>query len=192
MAPQRSLPTPRKEGMANVIAATNRLLETIPPEKITMRDVARESGHGHRLIVEWFGGKGGLFRAVILGVFEDLAAVGALRGADVPLKPNVRRAFQLFNFMQMHHPEFVAEVRDHSVMNMLEERLVTVFNVPAERARVISGRISLLTMGIAVFRDHFTNLSDDDIISMMQDEFKSTTGVELPPHTEAIVPGQPT
>lgn len=169
--------------MANVIAATHKLLETIPPQKITMRDIALESGHGHRLIVEWFGGKGGLFREVILGVFEHLASVGALRGADVPLRPDVRKAFQIFNYMQMNHPDYVQGVRDHSVMNMLEERLVTNFNVPADRARLISGRISILAMGIAVFRDHFTNLSDDELIQMMQDEFKSTTGVELPPHT---------
>lgn len=183
VATTRAHPTPRNEGMANIVAATIRLLETTKPQNITLRDVARESGHGHRLIVEWFGGKGGLFAAVVDEIFVSLAKSGSLFYSDLPLRVEFRTAIQIFNFMQMHHPEFVEEVRSGIASDAAKERLRTVVGLPAETARVAIDRLAVQVMGIVLFREYFS-LSDDEVIRMMKEEFKATTGRDLPDNPE--------
>lgn len=91
MASNRALPTPRAEGMSNIIAATIRLLEVKGPHEVTLRDVAKESGHGHRLISEWFGGKGGLYAAVVTKTFENLVNTGELFYSDIAVRPEGAR-----------------------------------------------------------------------------------------------------
>lgn len=178
MATSRAHPTPRNEGMANIVSATIRLLETRTPQDVTLRDVAHESGHGHRLIVKWFGGKGGLFAAVVNETFEKLSASGELFYADLPLRRDVRIVFQVFNYMQIHHPEFVRQARTRLPLSTAEQRLTTNLGIPPERARIVIHRLSLQLLGIALFREFF-ELSDDEVIRMMQDEFRTTTGFEL-------------
>lgn len=178
MAAKRELPTPRSEGMSNIVTATIRLLEDRGPEDITLRDVARESGHGHRLIVEWFGGKGGLFDAVFRKIFDDLMQTGTLFYADVPIRIEVRRAFELFNYMHVHHRDFIESTRDEFVVNAITERLQGGLGLEEEKASLAANRLSILVLGISLFRDYFA-LSDDEAVKMMQDEFKASTGFEL-------------
>ena len=80
MAAKRSQPTHRDEGKANVIAATLRLLDTTAPKDITLRDIARESGHGNRLIIEWFGGKAGSQYQFQKMLFSDLGSGFGVKG----------------------------------------------------------------------------------------------------------------
>ena len=91
MSQKRAFPTPRPEGMANILDATMRLLQERSPGDISLRDVATEAGHGHRLIVEWFGGKGGLFAAVLERLFRDLAASGERFYSDFATRHDVDR-----------------------------------------------------------------------------------------------------
>ena len=179
VARQRSLPTPRTEGMKNVLEATLRLLETTNPKDVTLRDVARESGHGPRLIIEWFGGKGGLFAAVFEKVFRDLTETGALFFADVATRTEVRVAFQVFNYMQLNHRDLVLSLRDRVVINRLQERLRANLGLSEEAASLTARRLAVLVVGTAVFRDYF-DLDDDEVIAMIQDEFRATTGMTLP------------
>lgn len=165
--------------MANIVSATIRLLQSTSPQDITLRDIARESGHGHRLIVEWFGGKGGLFAAVFTEIFRSLRESGELFYANVPTRTEVRVAFQVFNYMHMHHREFVENVRDTFVLQALQERLVEGPGLAEDRARLTANRLSVLTIGLALFRDFFS-LSEEDAVRMMQDEFETMTGLELP------------
>lgn len=167
--------------MANIVAATVRLLETHNPQDITLRDVAQESGHGHRLIVEWFGGKGGLFAAVFNEIFQGLTESGGLFSADVPTRPEVRTAFKLFNFMQMHHREFVESVRSRVVVDTVCNRIRTVLGLSEERADLVARRIAVLSIGIALFGDFF-ELTEEEAILLMQDEFRTMTGLTLPAH----------
>ena len=178
MAVKRELPTPRNEGMSNIVSATIRLLEDRGPADITLRDVARESGHGHRLIVEWFGGKGGLFDAVFRKIFDDLMQTGSLFFADVPLRNDVRRAFQIFNYMQMHHPDYIETTRDGFIVKAMRERMQQALGLSAEKAQVAANRLAMLVLGLSLFRGYF-EISDDDLVKMMQDEFKASTGFEL-------------
>ena len=178
MAAKRELPTPRSEGMSNIVAATIRLLEDRGPGDITLRDVARESGHGHRLIVEWFGGKGGLFDAVFRKIFNDLMQTGTLFYADVPIRIEVRRAFELFNYMHVHHRDFIESTRDDFVVKAIKERLQGGLGLGEKEASLAANRLSILVLGISLFRDFFA-LSDDEAVTMMQDEFRASTGFDL-------------
>jgi len=114
--------------MSNIIAATIRLLEVKGPHEVTLRDVAKESGHGHRLISEWFGGKGGLYAAVVMKTFENLVSTGELFYSDIAVRPEVRAAVRVFNYMQMHHREFVdfaefQQLTDDEVIQMTKDEV---------------------------------------------------------------------
>ena len=164
--------------MANIVSATIRLLQDHGPPEVTLRDVARESGHGHRLIVEWFGGKRGLYAAVCVKTFENLAATGELFYSDIATRAELRTAVRVFNYMQMHHRDFVEQVRTNFLSDILTERLVTVRGLSREKADVAARRVLAHTMGLAVFAE-FQQLSDDEIIEMTKAEVRSSMGFEL-------------
>jgi len=176
---QRALPTPRDEGMANVLAAAKRLLLTNSPKDVTLRDVARESGHAPRLIIAWFGGKGGLFAAVCETIFADLNSTGQLFYSDVALRPDVAIAFKLLNYMQMMHPEETRVLRRGIVQEHMKARFQEKLGKSPEEAEVIARRLSALSLGLVLFSD-MLGLTDDDIIAMIQNEFRATTGFEAP------------
>ena len=165
--------------MANIVDATMRLLKTTSPADITLRDIARESGHGHRLIVEWFGGKGGLFAAVVTKVFEELAATGNLFYSDIATRPEVRAAVRMQNYMQVLHPEFIEQVRSNFVGEVLKERLRTLRGLSGEQADIAIRRILAHTMGLAIMAE-FHNLPDDVVIQMTKAEIKASMGFDLP------------
>lgn len=179
MATPRSQPTPRAEGMSNIVEATIQLLTTTTPAAITLRDIARASGHGHRLIVEWFGGKGGLFAAVVAKVFEELASSGDLFYSDIATRPEVRAAVQLQNYMQVLHPNIVEQTRTNLVGNILKERLQTLRGLTEEQADIAVRRIQAHTMGLAIMAE-FHNLPDDVVIEMTKAEIKASMGFDVP------------
>ncbi len=169
--------------MSNILEATLRLLQSSDPGDITLRDVARESGHGPRLIIEWFGGKGGLFAAVCENIFSDLATSGELFYSDIALRPEVVTALRVFNHMQVNHPKEVVAVRSGAVLEIVKKRLQESQGLSEEEALRIARRISVLTVGLALFRE-FVGLSEDDAVQMYKDEFLTSTGILLPdnPH----------
>lgn len=54
----------REEGKRLLLEAAQQLLETTDPDHIGIRDVGELAGVHHRFVMEWFGGKVALFRAV--------------------------------------------------------------------------------------------------------------------------------
>lgn len=164
--------------MTNIVSATIRLLETRSPQDITLREVAEASGHGHRLIVEWFGSKGDLFTAVFNQVFEDLVSEGLFFYADIPTRPEVRKVFQLFDYMRVQHPDFIKGVQSGRFVEVVKDRLKTNLGVPAEQASSAARRLSVLVIGISLFSELF-DVSDEEAVAMMQNEFKASTGFDL-------------
>ena len=172
--------------MKNVLEATLRLLETTNPKDVTLRDVARESGHGPRLIIEWFGGKGGLFAAVFEMVFRDITRSGELFYSDVAIRDDVRAAFQIFNYMQLNHRDLVLSLRDGAVFRTVQERLQSNLGLSEDKARLAARRLGVQVLGLSLFRDYF-DLSDDEAIAMFKDEFRATTGVTLADNPNRLV-----
>ena len=62
-APKRTRRS-REEGKRLLLEAAQKLLETTDPDHIGIRDVGELAGVHHRFVMEWFGGKVALFRAV--------------------------------------------------------------------------------------------------------------------------------
>ena len=62
-APKRTRRS-REEGKRLLLEAAQKLLETTDPDHIGIRDVGALAGVHHRFVMEWFGGKVALFRAV--------------------------------------------------------------------------------------------------------------------------------
>ena len=178
---KRSQPTPRNEGMANIIAATLRLLKTRQPQDITLRDVAIESGHGHRLIVEWFGGKGGLYAAVFNEIFGPLRETGQLYAADVPTRSDVKTAMALVNYMRMTSPDELIGIRQNWVSEDIQNRVTTFRGKTRDQASLAVKRLAVLAFGISLWGDFF-GLSDEEAIKMMQDEFRASLGLDMPAH----------
>ena len=169
--------------MTNIVSATIRLLETKSPQDITLREVAEESGHGHRLIVEWFGSKGDLFTAVFNQVFENLVKEGLFFYADIPTRPEVRKVFQLFDYMRVQHPDFIKDVQSGRFVEIIQERIKTNLGVPPAQASTAARRLSVLVIGISLFAE-LLEVSNEEAVAMMQDEFKATTGFDLSDNPE--------
>lgn len=179
MEKKRSQYTPRSEGMANVLQTTKRLLATKSPKDITLREVASESGHAPRLIILWFGGKGGLYAAVCESIFGDLAESGEFYFGNIVLRPDVAIAFQVLNYMQTMHPEDTKRLRKGSIQEIMSSRLQERLGKTPDEASVIARRLSAVALGTVLFRD-LLGLTDDDIIGMLRSEFAATTGIMLP------------
>lgn len=162
MSKPRQHPTPREEGKANIIAATIELLETKEPGDLTIRDIASASGHHHRLIIEWFGSKGGLLHAAFEEIFRGLIESGELFSGPVATRPEIRKVFRMLNYMQMHHPEFIFSMRSWLAVDAIAERLKTVRNLTDEQARLVARQLSAHTLGLGIFAA-FLDLSDDDV-----------------------------
>lgn len=178
MTRPRQPPTPREEGKAHIVAATIALLETTAPHNLTIRDIATASGHHHRLIIEWFGSKGGLLYAVFEDVFQKLIRSGELFSGPIATRPELRKIFRLFNYMQMHHPESVYSLRSWLVIDAMEDRLKAVRNLSDEQARLIARQLTLHALGLALFAP-FVDLSDDDVCTIEQWERQAL--IDRPP-----------
>ena len=168
---KRSLPTPRREGMENIVKATIELLATRAPQDVTLRDVAEASGHHHRMIVEWFGGKGGLYNAVFNQIFQALIDTGELISLEIALRDDLRTALRLFDYIQMHHPEYIAEFRSGFVLNAVERRLVDVQGWSPTEASFLARRFAVQLIGLVLFREN-AGISDEETVEIMRQEFQ--------------------
>lgn len=169
---KRQFPTPRNEGMENIIAAASSLLEHENAGDITIRDIAKASGHHHRLIIEWFGNKGGLMYAVFEKIFTELIDSGELFTSTIALRPDVRKVFRLFNYMQMNHPDFVRSKRTLFAVNAIEKRLREVGGLSEEQARLAARQLSVHTLGLSLFGQIF-DLTDDEIRAIEESEIQA-------------------
>ncbi|MEN9805477.1 MAG: hypothetical protein RIS41_2324 [Actinomycetota bacterium] len=171
--------------MRNVLDATLRLLETHSPKDVTLRDVARESGHGPRLIIEWFGGKGGLYGAVFKKVFSDIIESGDLFFADFGIRRDVGIAFQVLNYMQLNHRDEVLALRDELLIKTASERMERILGLPPDAALLAARRVTVVALGVGLFRE-YAGLSDDEAVALTQDVFRASTGREFPDNPKRV------
>jgi AcrR family transcriptional regulator len=158
----RRSPTPREEGMANIVAATLEILDTTPPQDVTIRQVAEKSGHHHRLIVEWFGGKNELFAIAFETIFRRLIETGELYGDRIASRADVKKGFLLFNYGQMHDPEFTRRARTGFVVSEMERHIASQRNLSPEQAKLAARQLAIYTLGRSLFAPFF-DLTEDDL-----------------------------
>jgi len=158
----RRSPTPREEGMANIVAATLEILDTTPPQDVTIRQVAEKSGHHHRLIVEWFGGKHELFAVAFETIFRSLIESGELFDSGIASRTDVKKGFLLFNYGQMHDPEFTRRAQTGFVLGQMEKQIARQRNLSLDEARIAARQLAVHTVARSLFATFF-GLSDDDL-----------------------------
>ncbi|MCD9622798.1 TetR/AcrR family transcriptional regulator [Rhabdothermincola salaria] len=152
--PRRNLPTPRAEGMANMVQATVGLLHEMGPDQITVRAISERAGHHHRFVSEWFGGKAGLYRAALESMLADMTrdlAPFAPDGAGIP--GDIRIVVQVINWLTIIAPEML----DGPADGFLRQRIVTPFvedlGLDPEVADLLARRVVAWVFGVVLFGD---------------------------------------
>jgi AcrR family transcriptional regulator len=139
--------TPRAAGMEHMVAATLRLLQDHSPDQITVRDVADASGHHHRFVQAWFGGKVGLFRAAFEGMLQD--AAGRIQRPFVPtegFRKDLRAAVGLMNWMMAADPGALDSPRPTPIIDQIATIYREDFSLDDDVARLMALRV----VGVAI------------------------------------------
>lgn len=160
--------TPRAIGIEHMVDATIRLLRDRSPEQITVRDVARESGHHHRFVQAWFGGKVGLIRAAFDRLLEDSA-----RAIPSPFVPHegfsreVQTAALLLNWLLAADPGSLDAPRPTPIIERVIEIYRSEFDLDDELARLMTMRLVGGALSVILFRGPL-GLAQDDLPALIQ------------------------
>lgn len=111
-------------GREGVLVAATRLLQTLPPNQVTIIAIAREAGVDPALIRYYFGNR----EALLLAAVKRLAEAGdALPGTDQPLKAlqeHIKRTFRFTRsakYMQRLMIEELDSARSPEVLDQVRE-----------------------------------------------------------------------
>lgn len=158
--------TRRPVGMDNMIEATVRLLRERGPEQVTVRDVAQASGHHHRFVQAWFGGKVGLFRAA----FDRMTDEGAsqVHAAFAPvgsISPELRATTVLMNWLVAADPESLNEPRSTPIIDQLAEVYRAEFGLEPDVARLMALRMVGASVTAILFPGVF-GVTPEDVVAV--------------------------
>jgi AcrR family transcriptional regulator len=134
-----------------MIDATLRLLRERGPDQITTRDIAEASGHHHRFVQAWFGGKVGLFRAA----FDQLVAESASQvqpfSTDTPLRPDIRTAIVLMNWLVAAEPGSLDGPRPTPLIDQITEIYRESYGLAPDLARLMALRTAGASIAAVLF-----------------------------------------
>lgn len=155
--------TPRAEGERRMVEATVALLRERGPDKVTIRDVAAASGHHHRFVQAWFGGKVGLFTAAFDRMTQDVA--DGLR--PVPLdshgfRPQTRSLAVLMNWLVANAPDSLSGPRPTPIIDRLHVMYRDGFGLDPDLARLMAIRFVATSLAALLFADPL-GLDDEDV-----------------------------
>jgi AcrR family transcriptional regulator len=155
--------TPRAEGERNMVDATVALLRERGPDKVTIRDVATASGHHHRFVQAWFGGKVGLFTAAFDRMTQDVAEALPLPidSAD-GFRPETRALATLMNWLVANAPGSLDGPRPTPIIDRLRTMYQDGFGLEPDLARLMAIRFVATSLAAMLFADPL-GLSDEDI-----------------------------
>lgn len=160
--------TPRSIGIEHMIEATIRLLEERSPDQITVRDISAASGHHHRFVQAWFGGKVGLLRAVFDRLLED-----AVRGINSPLVARdgftreVRTAALLMNWLMAADPGSLDAPRPTPIIDRVIEIYRNEFALDDDLARLMALRLVSGAVSVILFSGPL-GITNDELPALMQ------------------------
>ncbi len=134
-----------------MIDATVRLLRERGPDQITTRDVAEASGHHHRFVQAWFGGKVGLFRAAFDRLAsESTSQVGPI-STDAPLRPDIRTAIVLMNWLVAAEPGSLDGPRPTPLIDQVVEMYRESYGLEPDVARLMALRTAGASVAAVLF-----------------------------------------
>ncbi len=157
--------TPRDQGRRNIIEATISLLEDQSPDEITVRQIAEASGHHHRMVQAWFGGKIQLF----LAVHEELNAEIA-RELTPPLGrgqvvEHARMTTQLMNWLIAADPSVFDGRVDTPILDRIAEIYVTTYGLEPRRARGMALRTVAGSIASTLFPGPL-GITQEDVVEL--------------------------
>lgn len=165
--------TPRAEGIQHMVDATVALLREMPPEQITVRMVSGRSGHHHRFVSEWFGGKSGLFRAALDALLASASTDSALFGSDATtIHPDVRISIHLMNWLNTNGEGGVLASPPAHFRERLAQSFVDGFGADPELADLLARRVVLGTIGLVLFGD-IMEIDEETFIRLRQIEIRA-------------------
>jgi AcrR family transcriptional regulator len=155
--------TPRDEGVENMLAATVELLSRRRPEDITVRDIAEASGHHHRFVQAWFGGKVGLFRAAFDRMSATTAAtITTQLSGDAARTTEAVGLARLLNWLIAADPDSLRGDRPTPVIDRVAEIYVRDLELDPEVARLLAARAVAATVSFLLFSD-VLGIGEDDV-----------------------------
>lgn len=153
--------------MEHMIEATIRLLHERRPDQITVRDVAEASGHHHRFVQAWFGGKVGLFRAAFDRIIKENAErIPSSFPSGGALGPETHLAATLMNWLVAAEPGSLDAPRPTPVIDQVAERYRADFGFDAELARLMALRVVSAAISATLFTGPL-GITDADIGAMV-------------------------
>ena len=145
-----------------MIVATVTLLRERGPEHVTVRDIAEASGHHHRFVQAWFGGKVALFRAAFDRMLEDRANSMdeglSLVGFDADLVTIVG----LMNWLIAADPTALDGPRATPIIDRMLEIYRNDFGLDAATSRLMALRMISATISGILFPGAL-GITEDDI-----------------------------
>jgi hypothetical protein len=117
-----------------------------------VRDVAEASGHGHRLVQAWFGGKVGLFRAAFDRLIEDASGGLAVPpGLSDDFSPDVRIAAVLMNWLVAADPTAFDGPHPTPIMDRIAGVYREAYGLDEETARIMALRLVAASLAAILF-----------------------------------------
>lgn len=139
-----------------MLNATIELLNERDPESITVRDIAERSGHHHRFIQDWFGGKTNLFAEVFQEMNVEIAGMINFDRSDSGTPdPLIVRSVRLMNWLIANDPTSVTGERMRPVVTRVQNMYQDRFGIEPDTARLLAQRMMFIMTGVVLFADVF-------------------------------------
>ena len=157
--------TSRTQGRRNIIEATITLLATRTPDEITVRQIAEESGHHHRMVQAWFGGKIPLFLAVHEQLNEAIAErwcnpLGSVDNSDL-----VRMTTALMNWLIAADPSVFESRTGTPILDQLTSIYEASYGLDPRDARMMALRSVAGSITATLFPGPL-GISDQDVAEL--------------------------
>ncbi len=147
------------------------LLATRTPDEITVRQIAEQSGHHHRMVQAWFGGKIPLF----LAVYEQLNAAIADRLTpplgSVDISELVRMTTALMNWLIAADPSVFENRTSTPILDQLTSIYESSYGLDARDARMMALRSVAGSITAALFPGPL-GISDQDVAELADFEVR--------------------
>lgn len=153
-----------------MISAALRLLRGKGPEGITVRDIAAESGHHHRFVQAWFGGKVGLFREAFDRLASEVAAGVRFDGSRLVERDTVLLV-ELMNWIIATDPDALSGPRPTPVVDRVKQLYTDQFGFDEQTARLMALRLVTASISGILFSGPI-GLTEEDIPALAQLEME--------------------
>lgn len=136
-----------------MLRAAIELLDERDPDQLTVREIAERSGHHHRFVQDWFGGKGGLMLEVMTILSADLAREIDLRPVRSEPDPRIVRVVKVLTWLVANSPDVVGGERMRPLVSRIENFFRDRFGVSADDARLLARHAVATIAGYVMFHD---------------------------------------